>query len=338
MPPAASTRAVFSQRGAPVDLRYEHYNHQRCFGRNWLLAGTSCCQFWFPSAAGVATGLIAARLAPDVLKAPAHAPRFYQAYINQVASGHSGLDWLVRDDPASVITEELQQRAQAMIGGNVKRLGDYLALHRAPSELAFNGHALRQLYLSDRLRANPLSVDVAPSEAQATRLFATEDAPDPWMDAPREIAVLTRPDKLDGPPAILDLVDILSGRSKVDASDGLVAEGVKLQIDQFQLEGVAQWNAWVSFLRGAPRVKDLELVPGSLAGSNSNWTLTAQWQGSVRGQASVSPQFSMTFLVANYRVASIQMRRKDCTFVVGDAILPEVAFAAVVGNLGSASS
>ena len=46
-------RGSFDVRGTPVDARYEHYRHDRCYGRNWLLAGTSCCQFWFPSASGV---------------------------------------------------------------------------------------------------------------------------------------------------------------------------------------------------------------------------------------------------------------------------------------------
>jgi hypothetical protein len=50
--------------------------------------------------------------------------------------------------------------------------------------------------------------------------------------------------------------------------------------------------------------------------------LTAQWQGLKGGQQSISPKFSMTFLMANERVAAIQTRRADYTFVAGDFILP----------------
>jgi flavin-dependent dehydrogenase len=330
-------RAAFPGRGAPVDLRHDHYNHQRCFGRNWLLAGTSCCQFWFPSAAGVATGLVAARLAPDVLKAPVQVPRTYWEYINQVSASHSGLEWLVTDDPWSVTFEELQRRTQAMIAGNLTRLGSYLALHDAPPELAF-GDAVWRLFESDRRRANPVSFDTALPQSQATLLFAQEGVPDPWTDSPIKVLVLVKPDKLEGPPAILGLIDMLSGRLGTDASAGLVTSDVKLQIDTFQLQGVAQWNAWVELLRGSPRVTNLELVPGSLTGSGAQWVLTAQWQGMMRGQASVSPQLSMTLVMASDRVAEIQTERADVTFVTGDSILPPAAFAAVVGELAAVTT
>lgn len=327
-------RGVFSTRGAPVDLRYEHYTHERCYGRNWLLTGPSCCQFWFPSAAGVATGLVAARLAPAVLRAPAQISARYQAYIDQVAASHSRLEWLVRDDPWSVTWDDLQQRSQALIGGNVKRLAGYLGLQGTPAELAF-GDALSRLYESDRLLANPLRIDTALPEAQATRLFATIGEPDPWTDAPIEVPVLTRPDKLDGPPAILGLVDILSGRRDVATSAELVTTDLKVQIDQFQLQGVDPWNAWVTFLRNSPRVTKLELVPASLSENGSQWVLTGQWQGSKGEQQLVSPPFSITFVMANERVAAIQTQRADYTFVVGDFILPPVAFAALLGQLAT---
>jgi hypothetical protein len=157
--------------------------------------------------------------------------------------------------------------------------------------------------------------------------------PDPWTDSPIEVPVLTRPDKLDGPPAVLGLIDMLSGRLGTDASAGLVTSDVKLQIDTFQLQGVAQWNAWVELLRGSPRVSKLVLVPGSLAGAGSDWVLTAQWQGVMNGRASVSPQFTITVGMANDRVARIQTQRSDYTFVMGDSMLPRVAFAAVVGQV-----
>jgi flavin-dependent dehydrogenase len=325
-------RGVFSARGAPVDLRYEHYTHERCYGRNWLLAGPSCCQVWFPSAAGVATGLVAARLAPDVLRAPVQTPSLYQAYIDQAAASHSMLEWLVRDDPWSVTLNDLQQRSQAMIGGNVKRLAGYLGLQGTPTELAF-GDALSRMYESDRLLANPLRIDTALPEAQATRLFATIGEPDPWTDAPIEVPVFTRPDTLDGPEAILGLVDILSGQLPVAQSADLVTPDLQVQIDQFQLQGIDPWTAWVTFLRNSPRVTELELVPASLSGDGSQWVSTVQWQGSKGEQQLVSPPFSITFVMANERVAAIQTQRADYTFVMGDFILPSVAFAALLGQL-----
>jgi flavin-dependent dehydrogenase len=325
-------RRAFPNRGTPVDLQYEHYTHERCYGRNWLLAGPSCCQVWFPSASGVAAGLIAARLAPDVLRAPSRTPAVYQAYLDQLAATHSMLDWLVRADAWSVTRDDLEQRSQALMGGNAKRLARYLRLRSAPAELAF-GDALSRLYQSDRRLANLLRIDTSPPQAQATRLFVESREVDPWTDAPIEVAVLSRPDKLEGPAAILGLVEVLSGRREPEPSAELVAEDLTVQIDQFQLKGVAQWNAWVSFLRGSPRVTELKLVPGSLSEQDRQWVLTCQWQGLKGGRRSVSPRFSIAFGVTDERVAAIQTRRADYTFVAGDSILPAVAFAALLGQL-----
>jgi flavin-dependent dehydrogenase len=164
-------RGAFATRGDPVDHRYEHYTHERCYGRNWLFAGASCCQTWFSSATGVATGLVAARLAADVLRAPAQVPPLYQAFLDRVVASHSGLDWLVRDNPWSVTLEDLVRRSQAMIGGNAKRLSRYLDLQGIPPELAF-GDEFPRMYESDRLLATPVRINTALPEAQATRVFA----------------------------------------------------------------------------------------------------------------------------------------------------------------------
>jgi len=336
-------RAAFPVRGAPVDVRHDHYNHERCHGRNWLLAGASCCEFWFPAAAGVGTGLVAARLAPEILKRPALAPQQYQDYLDQVARTHPRLEWLVRDDPWQISLEELRRRSWTIVNGNLKRLGGYLGLNDTPFELSF-GDALLRLFESDRRLANPLHLDTAPLQAQATRLFATSEESDPWTDAPVRVPVLSRPPDLPGPPAILGLVDILSGRRPVESSAELVSPDLIVQIDEFQLRGVDQWNAWANSLRKSPRVTNLELVPGSLNAANTanvanaDWTLTAQWQGSMGGRRFVSPQFSITFQMMNDRVHMIRTGREDYTFVIGDSILPPVAFAAVLDQLAAVQS
>jgi flavin-dependent dehydrogenase len=324
--------AAFPNRGAPVDFRYEHYNHERCFGRNWLLTGPTCCNVWFPSATGVATGLVAARLAPDALRATAETAAVYQAYINQVAESHSMLEWLVKEDPWSISLDHLKQRSKAMIQGSVKRLSGYLRLQDTPRELAF-GEALPRLYEDDRLLANPLRVDTALPQAQATRLFAKSAEPDPWMDVPIEVPVLSQPDHLGGPLAILGLVGILSGRQDIETSAALMTADLTVKIDEFFLRGVAQWNAWVSSLRSGKRVTQLELVPGSLTEADRGWILACQWRGKVGANLSVSPQFSITFRMAGERVATIETHRADYTFVTGDSILPAAAFVVAMGQI-----
>jgi flavin-dependent dehydrogenase len=325
-------RGGFPERGAPVDFPYEHYDHERCFGRNWLLAGPSCCQFWLPAAAGVATGLVAARLAPEVLRHPADAPVLYQDYIDRQAAGHSGLDWLVRDDPEAVTAATLRQRSEAMIQGNVRRLSRYLRLQAPPPEPAF-GAALTRLYESDRRLANPARIDAAPPETQATRLFAAPCGPGGPAEEPVRIPVLARPEGLSAPEAVLGIVDLWSGKGDPARSDHLVTPNLEVRIDGFSLEGVASWRAWIAFLRGAGRVEGLELVPGSISAQDGPWVLTCQWQGTMSGRRLVSPPFTLAFRLADGRVSVIETRRADYAFVVGDFILPRVAFAAVLGRL-----
>jgi flavin-dependent dehydrogenase len=323
-------RAAFSERGAVVDFLYGHYDHARCSGVNWLLAGPSCCQFWFPTASGVATGLIAARLAPAILRDPLHGPLLYQRYIDRIAAGHSNMDWMAYADPATIPSFEVQRRGQAMSAGNVTRFCEYVGVADTPAGFAGWG-AVLGMYKDDRLLASRFGVDRA--GAQAGSLFTPNRALSPWMDAPMVLEVVTRPDDLGGPQSILGVVDALSGRGDAGRSAELVIEDVQVQIDQFQLRGVAQWTAWVAWLRGSRRVNGLELVPASLVNHEDDWVLTAQWQGNKGGAASISPQFSMTFRMEEDRIAEVQTCRADHAFVTGDAALPQVAYAAMLGQM-----
>ena len=327
-------RDVFPLRGAPADLRTGHYNHERCSGANWLLAGPTCCQFWFPSSTGVAIGLVAARLAPDVLNAPAQVGRLCQRYLDRVASTHPALEWLAHDDPSAVTTEEVRRRSDALAAESGARLAEYLALWAAPAELAF-GAGLIRMWIADRRVLTPVHVHDTPLEAQAQRVFAAAEVPNPWIDRDIDAPLLEPPDALQGPPAVLGVLAVLSGQAEPQTSESFVTPDVKVHIDQFELTGVEPWTAWVSWLRGSRRVHALDFVPGSLSSSRTAWSVTAQWRGRVGGVASVSPPLEMTFEMAEDRITAIRTSRADHTFVLGDAILPAAAFAAMLDGLGA---
>ena len=327
-------REAFARRSAPVNLRYQHYSHERCYGRNWLLAGPTCCQVWFPSAAGVGSGLLAARLAPDLLRSPMQAGAVYQAYMDQVTRSHTRLEWLARDDPMALSGDGVRGRAQAMIGGNVKRLARYAGFEPAPAELGF-GDALPRLFERDRLLANPLRVEAALPSAQATRLFAQAEDVDPWMDPLLELTLPAPPIQLPGPAAILALVDVLSGRRYAQDSADFVSADVQLRIDEFQLQGVAAWEAWVEFLRGTPRVSGLDLRPTGLAPLGDEWRLTARWVGLKAGAPMLSAPVEMFFTLQDERVASIRLRRAEFSFVIGESLLPRAAFASLLQRMSA---
>jgi hypothetical protein len=231
-----------------------------------------------------------------------------------------------------VTLEDLQQRSTAMAGGNVKRLTRYLDMQKPTTELAFSD-ALSRMYENDRVLANPVRIDTALPESQATRLFAKSAQPNAWADAQATLPLLTRPANLEGPAAILSVVDILSGKRDAPASDSLLAEGFRLHIDGVVLQGAPPWAAWVAFLRDSPKLTALELVAGALAKAGSLWVLTCQWQGVKDGQALASPPFTLSFEMTDGRLAAIQTQRADYAFVVGNFILPRVAFAALLGQL-----
>ena len=327
-------RTTFPNRGAPQDIRYEHYDHERCYGRNWLLAGPSCCQFWFPSASGVATGLVAARLAPDLLNAPLAVESVYQDYINQLAASHGSLDWLANDDPRTVDAETLRQRAEAMVRGNVKRLGRYLGLQQTATPWLVCG-ALARVYEDDRRKANPIRIESVPPEAQSTWLFAKSQEPWQWAEEANAPQVLARTAKLDAPEAVMGIIDLLSGQRDIATSASLVAQNFSLRIDEFILQGIAPWTAWATFLRGATQLQDLRLVPGSSKTEGGKWVLDCQWQGVKGGRQAVSPVFPLTFAVKQGLVQEIDTQRADYAFAVGSYILPRMGFVGLLRRLAS---
>jgi flavin-dependent dehydrogenase len=160
----------FPHKGAPVDIRYRHYACERAFGGNWLLAGPSFCQTWFPSGAGVGTALIAARFAADVLSEPRRAGALYEAYMRRIVATHATMEWLSADAPRSVSAGELLRRAAAMTRANAKRLSFYLAARGDEGTPAMRSAAAR-VYESDRIWATGCRVVSAPAEEQGLRLL-----------------------------------------------------------------------------------------------------------------------------------------------------------------------
>ena len=99
-----------------------------------------------------------------------------------MAATHGRLDWLVREDPASVPGETLRRRSESIVGGNVRRLGDYVGVNPVPGELA-GGDAFTGLFESDRRLASPVRMVTATGEALAGRIFLEPADRNPWVDA-----------------------------------------------------------------------------------------------------------------------------------------------------------
>jgi hypothetical protein len=141
---------------------------------------------------------------------------------------------------------------------------------------------------------------------------------------------------LQAPPAILRLLDVLSGQRGVDSSAPFMTPDVKLQIDRFELVGIEGWTAWVKWLRAVSGGSVRDLVATEATEKDSAWLVTAQWQVGSSETQFVSPPVSIVFTMDGDRVASIRTRRDDYTIVLGDSILPPAAFAAALESLMTA--
>jgi flavin-dependent dehydrogenase len=321
-----AVRDAFPARSAPVDLRYQHYDHPRCFGINWLLAGPTCCQVWFPSAAGVGSGLLAARLAPDLLRVPRRAGAIYQDYMDDVSRSHGRLDWLAHDDPAQLSPADVRSRAATMAHGNVKRLASYVGLERAPRELDF-GNALLRWFETARRTASPVSTSQLPPSAQAGHLFAQAEDVDPWMDPVVQTTLPVAVLPADAPKAVAGLVDLLSGRmDSADVADILLPE-VELQLDEFRLDGIPAFQAWLAWLRGSPGVQDVQLRVRELAQDGNDWQLAAAWVGTRAKAPVVSGAVDLRVALRGERIAKLAISRGGLALMTGEGALPRAAFA-----------
>lgn len=110
----------------------QYYIHERAYGQNWLLAGPSYGQFWFPSASGMATSLISASLAPHLLQRPEEVGRKYQDYVDGLRETHRVFDRVITRDREEITKQLVEIESSRIIAENVKRVGRLATLQNGP--------------------------------------------------------------------------------------------------------------------------------------------------------------------------------------------------------------
>ena len=324
-----AVRESFSARTAPIDLSYRHYDHDRCHGANWLLAGSTCCQVWFPSAAGVGSGLLAARLAPDLLHAPRRAGAIYQDYMVDVSRSHGRLDWLAHADPAQLSLADVRRRATTMARGNARRLAGYVGLECAPRELDF-GNALLRWFEAARRTASPVSTRQLPPSAQSGHLFAQAYDMDPWTDPLVQARLPAAGLPAGAPKAIAALVDLLSGRQDDAQVAAILTDDVELQLDEFRLVGIPAFEAWLARMREAPSVQDVQLRVRDMTRDGDEWRLAAVWSGTRAKSPVLSGAVGLRAALRGDLVARLAVSRESLTLMAGEGSLPRAAFATLM--------
>lgn len=110
----------------------QYFIHDRAFGQNWLMAGPAYGYFWFPSASGVTTSLVAAHLAPQLLQSPLRAGQQYQDYVDQLRTTHQIFDRVINRDHRDISKELVATETSRIISENVKRVGRLAVMRNGP--------------------------------------------------------------------------------------------------------------------------------------------------------------------------------------------------------------
>ncbi len=125
---------AFARRGLDIRKLYPHnskivaiprqqyFNHKRAYGANWVLAGTTFGQAWFPTSSGFGAALIAAALAPEFLKRPEIAGPWYENYMRRITDAHTLFDTLFTNSCENITRDELQTLVDGLVTNNLERV------------------------------------------------------------------------------------------------------------------------------------------------------------------------------------------------------------------------
>lgn len=113
----------FSEMTQVMTVPYQQYFfHDRAYGKNWLLAGSSYGQVWFPSSSGVGAGLIAGIIATDIIADPEAVGRLYQDYIVGLQESHYIFDRMIKKHYKSLTSQLVKVESNRIVTENVKRV------------------------------------------------------------------------------------------------------------------------------------------------------------------------------------------------------------------------
>jgi flavin-dependent dehydrogenase len=129
---------VFENPRPAIDIpRQQYFYHERAFGQNWLLAGPSYGQVWFPSSSGVGTSLAAAYLAPQIMRSPQAVGRQYQEYVGGLRESHHVFDRMIAHNHDVMTRELVKVESNRIIAENVKRVARLATMQKGAMARAF---------------------------------------------------------------------------------------------------------------------------------------------------------------------------------------------------------
>ncbi len=199
-------------------LTYQHYEYDRAYGANWMLAGGTFCLMAFGTSAGVSTGFAAATCAPGMLTDPQRFGAPYQELLKNLRRPHAIFDWLENVDPSTTNQAELEEKGGVLVAQSVRRLALTIQLTPRPVRSSVARFLQRAI---ERDWFDPVGICV--------RVAAS---------GPREPLVAERQ------ALVGRLLDAFAGRIPVDAVDEVLAEDVLVHMDGLSFRGRDGWKTW----------------------------------------------------------------------------------------------
>ncbi len=134
----------FPERTAAEDFRHAYFVRERAYGRNWLLAGGSFAQFWYPGSLGLWTATAVSGSAPALLEEPERIGAWYEAAMRRCLQTHESWDAMVHAPPFSRREEPYRFWARTL-STILPRMADYLQMAEGRYADDWNERYLRWL-------------------------------------------------------------------------------------------------------------------------------------------------------------------------------------------------
>lgn len=166
--------AHFPNKAQTMSVPYQQYFfHERAYGKNWLLAGPSYGQVWFPSSSGAGTSLIAGYIAADIINNPDEVGQLYQDYVVGLQESHYIFDRMIKLGYKEMTPELVKLESNRIVTENVKRIARLATIQSGKTGAAL-GRTLIKAVSREGVATSGCVVFEAGDMAEQTRTIFAE--------------------------------------------------------------------------------------------------------------------------------------------------------------------
>ncbi len=118
-------RQYYSQEAEVISVCNQYFRHERAGGANWLLAGGTYSQVWFPTGSGVATSLYTARFADRFLTSPEKTRQQYEDFMSRFWPSHDVHEQIITSDINNLTYQQMYRWTDSLLTTTVLRVCTY---------------------------------------------------------------------------------------------------------------------------------------------------------------------------------------------------------------------